>query len=323
MTSLLSGELASLLAGSQGRPFDVLCLGLNSLDRLCLVPGWPVRGGKLRMAEMAVSGGGQAATAACALVRLGHRVAYAGVCGDDEAGHQAGPMLAAFGVEPVGLKVKPGARSQQALILVEQGEAERTIIWYRDEACSLDPGDLDPGLIASCRVLHLDGHFPEASLAAARLAREAGAVVSLDGERIHPQTPELVSLCQVVVGCEDYAQRLTGEDDPRRALERLAEMGPLWAGRTLGPAGAEMLAQGRWRAQPGFAVAAVDSTGAGDVFHAGLIHALLRGQGPGPALATACAAAALSVTGLGGRSALPSREQTASLAGTSPAAGQS
>jgi sugar/nucleoside kinase (ribokinase family) len=139
-------------------------------------------------------------------------------------------------------------------------------------------------------------------------------VVSLDGERIHPQTPELVSLCHVVVGCEDYAQRLTGQDDPRRALALLAGMGPLWAGRTLGARGAEMLAEGRWRAQPGFAVRAVDTTGAGDVFHAGLVHALLLGQGPAQALATACAAAALSVTALGGRSALPTREETARLA---------
>jgi sugar/nucleoside kinase (ribokinase family) len=322
MTSPVSGELASLLAGSQGRPFDVLCLGLNSLDRLCLVPGWPTRGGKLRMAELAASGGGQAATAACALARLGHRAAYAGVCGDDEAGRQAGPLLAGFGVEPTGLVVKPGTRSQQALILVEQGDAERTIIWYRDESCHLGPGDLDPGLIASCRVLHLDGHFPEASLLAARLAREAGAVVSLDGERVHPQTPELVSLCHVVVGCEDYAQRLTGQGDPHRALTLLAEMGPLWAGRTLGARGAQMLAGGLWHEQPGFAVAAVDTTGAGDVFHAGLIHALLLGQGPGPALATACAAAALSVTGLGGRSALPTREETARLAAASAAPGR-
>jgi ribokinase len=310
------GEIASLLAGSQGRPFDVLCLGLNSLDHLCLVPGWPTRGGKLRMEGLVASGGGQAATAACALARLGHHVAYAGVCGDDEAGLQAGPLLAHWGVVPAGLVVKPGTRSQQALILVERGDAERTIIWYRDEACRLDPVDLDEGLIASCRVLHLDGHFPEASLAAARLARAAGAVVSLDGERIHPQTPELVSLCHVVVGCEDYAQRLTGREDPDQALAELAAMGPLWAGRTLGARGARMLAEGVGRHQPGFAVEAVDTTGAGDVFHAGLVHALLLGQGPGPALATACAAAALSVTALGGRGALPDRARTARLAAT-------
>ncbi len=311
----MSGELERLLAGSKGRPFDVLCLGLNSLDHLCLVPGWPERGGKLRTERMEVGGGGQAATAACALARLGHRVAYAGVRGDDAAGWEAEPALRSWGVDPAGLVIKPGTRSQQAFIMVERDGGERTIIWYRDEACRFEPADLDPALVASSQVLHLDGHFQEASLEAARLARRAGLVVSLDGERVHPGSEELVSLCHLVLGCEDYPQRLTGEQDPERALKRLAGLGPLWAGRTLGARGAEMLAGGELHRQAGFTVEALDTTGAGDVFHAGLLHGLLLGQGPAPALATACAAAALSVTGLGGRSALPDRGQVARLAG--------
>lgn len=74
-----------------------------------------------------------------------------------------------------------------------------------------------------------------------------------------------------------------------------------------------MLADGELVSHPGFAVEAVDTTGAGDVFHAGLAHAVLEGQGPGQALATACALAAISVTALGGRTALPDREGLAAF----------
>jgi ribokinase len=287
----------------------VLCLGLNASDHLCRVPGFPQRGGKLRMSELVFSGGGQAATAACALARLGHRVAYAGVCGDDEPGRQVAPLLERFGVEPLGLVLKPGTRSQQALILVEEKTAERTIIWFRDQDCHMNPADLDPDLITQCRVLHLDGHFIEASLQAARLAREAGVVVSLDGERVFPGTMELVSLCDVVVGSEDFAQRLTGLTDPQAALAALADLGPAWVGRTLGPQGAELWAGGQRNLQPAFSVPALDTTGAGDVFHAGLVHAILLAQPPAQALSTACALAAISVTALGGRSALADTEQ--------------
>ena len=87
----------------------------------------------------------------------------------------------------------------------------------------------------------------------------------------------------------------------------MAAMGPLWAGRTMGEKGAQMLAEGKFFAHPGFAVEAIDTTGAGDVFHAGMAHAILEGQGPSQALATACALAAISVTALGGRTALPGR----------------
>ncbi len=301
------GPLAVPAAGR--RPWDALCLGLNAADNLCLVPRFPRQGGKLRVSAFAAMGGGQAATAACALARLGHRVAYAGAVGDDEPGRLAGPRLARFGVEPKGLVVKPGAGSQQAFILVEQGSAERTIIWTRDRACRLEPEDLDRELIASCRLLHLDGHFVEAGLEAARIARAAGAVVTMDAERVKPGTAELVGLCHVVVGERDFPQRLTGLDDPRESLEAMAALGPLWAGRTLGERGAEMLAQGELLRHPGFAVQAVDTTGAGDVFHAGLAHAVLLGQGPRQALATACGLAAISVSALGGRGALAGREE--------------
>ena len=302
-------SLAPLELPREARPYDVLCLGLNACDHICLVPGPPPRGGKLRMRRMVTTGGGQAATAACALARLGWRVAYAGVCGDDEAGRRVEPWLRAFGVESVGLVVRPGTGSQRAFIMVEEGSGERTIVWYRDQDCVLRPEDLDPRLIASARVLHLDGHFLEASLAAARLAREHGTLVSLDGERVHPGSRELAALCQVVVGSRRYPRRLTGVEDPARAVAQIAALGPRWAGYTDGERGAWLWVEGRLLHQPAFTVQAVDTTGAGDVFHAGLVHAILLGRGPEEALRTACGLAALSVTALGGRGRLATRDE--------------
>ncbi|MCF8063715.1 MAG: hypothetical protein K9K65_04310 [Desulfarculaceae bacterium] len=259
------------------------------------------------MRRMINSGGGQAATAACALARLGHRVSYAGAVGDDQAGRLAQTRLGEFGVDTGGLVVKPGARSQEAFILVEEGGGERTIVWARDETCRLEPDDLSREQLVSCRLLHLDGHFIAAGLEAARVARAAGAVVTLDAERVREGTAELVSLCHVVMGDRDFAQRLTGKDNPTEALKALADMGPLWAGRTMGEGGAQLLAKGELFSHPGFAVRALDTTGAGDVFHAGMADAILLGQGPGQTLASACALAAISVTALGGRTALPDR----------------
>ncbi|MEW5914443.1 MAG: PfkB family carbohydrate kinase [Thermodesulfobacteriota bacterium] len=303
---MAAGGLPPLIAAGR-RPWDVLCLGNNAADSLCLVPHFPERGSKLRMTRFLATGGGQAATAACALARLGHRVAYAGAVGDDPAGELAASRLREAGVDPCGLVVRPGATSQQAFIMVEEGGGERTIIWTRDPACHLDPAELDPNLVTSCRTLHLDGHFIEVNLTAARLARDSGALVCLDGERIQEGTLELVRLCHVVVGERSFPQRLTGVADPQESLRALADLGPAWAGRTLGHQGAEMLVDGQLYCHPGFVVQVVDSTGAGDVFHAGLLHAILLGQTPAQALATANALAAISTTALGGRSALADR----------------
>jgi sulfofructose kinase len=301
------------LPEAQGRRYDAICLGLNAFDHLCLVERFPTRGGKLRMSRMITSGGGQSATAACCLSRLGWRVAYAGVHGDDDAGGKTEPWLEEFGVDPAGLVRKPGTGSQQAFIMVEGETAERTIVWHRDDACRLEPADVEPELIEAGRILHLDGHFLEPSLKAARIARQHGLLVSLDGERVYEGTRELVSLCHVVFGSHRFAQRLTGIEDPRESLEALASMGPVWAGRTLGADGAEMLVAGDYIKHPGFKVKAVDTTGAGDVFHAGIVHAMLMNQGPRQALATACAVAAMSVTALGGRNALPTKNELESF----------
>jgi sugar/nucleoside kinase (ribokinase family) len=193
--------------------------------------------------------------------------------------------------------------------MVRAHDGERTIFWERDESLCLLPEDLDPNLIASCRVLHLDGHFLEASLAAAKIAKESGVLVSLDGERVYPGTEKLVSLCDVVVGERSFPSRLTGEKDPDKALAILSEMGPAWVGRTMGSEGAVLLANGREYRRKAFKVKAVDTTGAGDILHAGMIHGILKGQEPEQALATACAVAAFSVTELGGRSALPDQAE--------------
>ncbi len=298
---------------AQGRRYDAICLGLNAFDHLCLVDRFPSRGGKLRMSRIITSGGGQSATAACCLARLGWRVAYAGVHGDDQAGQMTEPWLRDFDVEPAGLVCKPGTGSQQAFIMVEEKSAERTIVWHRDDACRLEPEDVDPELIKTGRVLHLDGHFLEPSLKAARIARKHGLLISLDGERVYEGTRELVSLCHVVIGSKRFAQRLTGIEESRKALEALAALGPVWAGRTLGSEGVEMLVAGQYIKQFGFNVEAVDTTGAGDVFHAGMVHAMLMNQDPGQALGTACAVAAMSVTELGGRSALPTMSELESF----------
>ena len=289
------------------RKFGAVCLGVATCDYLCLVPGYPVRGEKTYIKQMSVGGGGQAATAACALCRLGQKAAFAGVCGDDEAGEKIVKWFREDGVDVSGLVQRPGGDSLQSFIMVEEPDAERTIVCHHGSNYQLRPEEVLPGLIASAQVLHLDGHYMAASLEAARMAKRHGVLVSMDGERIFPQTEELLSLCDVAVACHDFPQRLTGIEDPHEALRAMARKGPAWVGRTMGAGGCELLAGGKFYYQPAYPVKALDTTGAGDVFHGGLVYAILTGQPPQEALATASALAALSVTGLGGRQNLPNK----------------
>ncbi|MCY3825591.1 MAG: PfkB family carbohydrate kinase [Nitrospinae bacterium] len=290
------------------KKFDAVGIGLNSADQFCVVREYPKQNTKSGILEIAREGGGQAATAMAALARLGLNVAYIGVVGDDEAGAFSLSSLEAEGVNVDGVVMQRGRASQFALIIVQQeGEEEekgaRTILWRRE--VSLAPEDVGEEIVRAGRALHLDGHYIEAEIAAARWAREEGAPVFLDAERAPEGIEDLIGLTDYLVAAEDFPALLTGVSDHREALRRLHAMGPEVVGVTLGARGALAYDGARFYESPGFHVDVLDTTGAGDAFHGGFLYGVLRKMGLEDTLRFANAVAAMNCTALGGRTALP------------------
>ena len=117
----------------------------------------------------------------------------------------------------------------------------------------------------------------------------------------------------MIVGAE-FPARLTGISDLRRALALHAKRGPWFVGVTLGPGGALAYVHDEFHYVPAFRVPVVDSTGAGDIFHAGSIYGLLQGWPARETLRFAAAAAALKCEKLGGRPGIPTLERAMALA---------
>ena len=290
------------------KKFDVVGIGLNSVDQFCVVNEYPQANTKSGILEMAREGGGQAATAMVALARLGLCAAYIGAVGDDETGAFSLASLKAEGVNVDGVITQKGRASQFALIIVQQeGDEEekgsRTILWRRE--VSLAPEDVREEVVRAGRSLHLDGHQIEAEILAARWAREEGAPVFLDAERAPGGIEELIGLTDYLMAAEDFPALLTGVSDHREALRLLHAMGPKVVGVTLGGCGALAYDGARFYVSPGFHVDVVDTTGAGDAFHAGFLYGVLRKIGLEDTLRFANAVAAMNCTALGGRAALP------------------
>jgi sugar/nucleoside kinase (ribokinase family) len=109
----------------------------------------------------------------------------------------------------------------------------------------------------------------------------------------------------IPIFAEHVASELTGERDLETALRKLRKPHMTLLCTTLGTNGAAMLAGDRFIRQPAFQIDAVDTTGAGDVFRAGFIYALLRGDTPDAILRFACAAAAVSCTRRGAINSVP------------------
>jgi sugar/nucleoside kinase (ribokinase family) len=286
--------------------FDVVGLGLNAVDHLCVVPHYPEFNSKIKMLEYSKQGGGQVATAMVTCVRLGLKAKYIGKVGDDEFGKFSLESLAKEGVDVSELMVEKGAKSQFAFILIEQGSGERTIIWDRDDKLKIHLHELKKESVCSGRVLHLDTHEVAASIQAARWAREEGIPVVLDAEKVKEGTAELLPWVDILIADSTFPKSMTGCDDVIEGLEKLQKLGPPFICVTLGKEGSIALYKGEIVKSPGFRVPCKDTTGSGDVFHGAFIYGMIQNWGIREILQFSHAAAALKCRSLGGRSGIPS-----------------
>jgi sugar/nucleoside kinase (ribokinase family) len=161
----------------------------------------------------------------------------------------------------------------------------------------------------------VDARFPEAQIDAARRARASGSLVMLDCGHPRRGVDELLSLSDVAIFPVTYmhaTQRHAREaaDFVAWLSARLAPEGRRLAGLTLGERGCWIAAGDEEPVHvPALPVEAMDTTGAGDVFHGAFLHDLLRGASPAGAARFAGAAAALSCLALTGRAPLPPEDE--------------
>lgn len=295
--------------------FDVVGIGENSVDEIYRLPSFPQPGtatAKMQVRERVRLPGGQVATAMSACASWGLRTAYLGVFGDDEHGGLVRTALAQRGVDVSYAPVRAGA-NRHAAILVDERSGDRVVLWDREPAMTLLPEDVSPALVSSARLVHVDDTDAAVALRASSLARDAGAMVTSDIESADVGTAELISAVTVAVFASHVPQVLTGETDPARALRALRQRHDAMLCITRGERGSLLLAGDALYEVPAFPVTPVDTTGAGDVFRAGMIYGLLRGEPPHMLLQWGNAAAALACTRRGAMDSVPSLEQVQAL----------
>ncbi len=293
----------------QGSPVQVFGVGQCSLDYIGKISTYPPPDRKCEFSDMIIQGGGTVATALVALARWGVSCALAGVLGDDSFGKMIQNSLEEEGIDTSGVKIRRGSDSQFAFIVAEPGLGRRTVFWRRPTGSPLTPEEIDPGMVERARILHTDGRFPEASLTACRMARSAGVPVTVDAGSFREELVELARVSDHFIASEIFSAAFLGKEDPREACRRLSELGPRVAAVTLGAKGYTALAEGRWIQKPAYPVNPVDTTGCGDVFHAGYIYGLLQGWNYEKSFDFAAWAAAMVSLRMGGRSGIPTRQQ--------------
>ena len=288
------------------RPFDIVGLGGNAVDRIIRLPRHPIPGEKLQVAHWVSQGGGRAATALVAAARFGLRICYLGGVGDDAEGRESLARLREEGIDTSHVRVRPGGLTQRAFILVEETTGERTILWGRGEGIMLEADEIEPDLVRSGRLFYTDAQNPPASAHAARLAKEAGMPVLADLESPRPGTESLLPMLDLLIASSDFPEAATGAsslEEATRVLEESTSGGLIVV--TRGAGGAVARIGGRLETFPAYAVDAIDTTGAGDVFHGAFATACILGLDLRDAIDFGNAVAAMKCRRLGGRDGIP------------------
>jgi sugar/nucleoside kinase (ribokinase family) len=262
------------------------------------------------------------ATAAAVCARLGWRARYVGSFGDDMFGELSRQSLVDEGVSLEGSRTVPGATNQFAIILVDAPSGERTVLWDRHPALTLDPEAVSRDDVTSGRILVVDCHDTPASAQAAKYARDGGVLTVVDVEKVRPRINELLQNIDAIIASQEFPSELTGHEEPGRALQAIArEFSTPLVCVTLGEGGSLALCNGREVRTPGFAVDCLDSTGAGDAFRGGFAAGVLRFADGDveDVLRYANAVAALNCRRLGARGGMPTVEEVDELLCASPA----
>jgi sulfofructose kinase len=232
---------------------------------------------------------------------------YVGILGDDDAAALHREAFFKAGVETQIVTVAGGV-SPQSLILVDGG-GERTVLCRRDERVALKPGDLVREWIVNARALHVDGYDTEAAIEAAGWAREAGIPVIADLDEVYPGVEKLLENVDYLIVSRDIPSRLVAASDLETALRQMQRRyGCRLTAATLGQEGVLAWDGTQLHHAPAYAVPVIDTTGAGDIFHAGFIYGLFRDWPLERQLDFACAAAAMNCMAIGARGGIASAQ---------------
>ena len=282
---------------------DVVGVGINSTDTLIDLPHFPSHDSKVEIRRISRFAGGQVASAMAACQSWGLSTRYVGKIGDDDAAAFQRAELERARVQSHWITAS-GSSSQLAYILVDS-TGERTILWHREPRVALLPSDLNREWVTESRALLVDGHDTAAAAAAARWAREAKIPVIADVDNIYPGLESLLEKVDYLISSSTFPSRFTGNPDILQALLELARRFRFRiCGATLGSSGVVAWDGEAFQYAPAFRVHTVDTTGAGDIFHAAFVYSLLAGWPLDRQLNFSCAAAGLNCTALGARSGI-------------------
>jgi sugar/nucleoside kinase (ribokinase family) len=288
-------------------------VGLATVDLLFVSPRMELR--LVDASVFSMQGGGSAANMLATLAVMGERTRFFGRVAEDEHGQFIRRSMQDLGVDATMLTTEKGRVSPVSILQIDELSRRRRILRSRGNITPLSPRDLPPGLLKDASMLVIDGSQPALQAAIAEKAREKGITVLLNASQLSGGMGELLSLSDIVIGSERFANELAPSDELRESLREILNLGPRIALITLGDSGSVGLEGSKLVEQEALDVFVADTSGAGDAFAGAFAHAHLQGWPLERAVPFANAAAGLVCRSIGARSGLPTVEEVMAAMG--------
>ncbi|WP_426700186.1 carbohydrate kinase family protein [Rhodanobacter sp. Col0626] len=280
----------------------------------------PTPGREVLAEDFCMTPGSSSMICAMGLARLGDPVSFHGKVGADTWGDHCLDALRRAGIDVASVQQDPNLRTGVTASL--STPQDRALVTFAGAIDVLRADDVGDALLAGADHLHVSSYYLQRALrpdcrALFARARKAGLTTSLD-PGFDPQQAwgddlrDTLNEVDLFLPNELELAAITGHDDVLDGLRAL-DLGHTLTVVKRGQRGCASLDHGRLHEVPAFAVDPVDSTGAGDSFDAGFLHAWLRGLPLHDCMRWGSACGSLSTRGTGGTTAQASALEVEAL----------
>ena len=293
----------------------ILCIGMPVRDLTFRIDAMPARGAKKRAEHFAEICGGNAINAAIGIARLGGRALLTGPMGDraEPAQHTLLDQLAREGIDATHLVAMPGLTTPVSAVMLDDS-GERSIVTFRDPGLWQVRLPDAATLLPYCDAILIENRCAPFGVELCAAARSRCLAVVVDIDRPMALSDPLLTVASHLVFSSDALRATASATSDAEALDKLAALTPAFLAGTRGPHGTIWRDEaGRLQETPSFAVQAVDTLGAGDIFHGAYVYsAMARPELPWREhFVFARAASAHAIQHLGNEASLPGLDDIA------------
>ncbi len=289
----------------------IVGIGANVYDTLITLPTYPTEDTKMRATGLKEAGGGPCATGLVAASKLGESTAYIGALAKDGGGEFLLRDMQRFGVSTQYVDVVENKSSFSSVVWLCADKATRTCVFNKENLPNFEIDEHKAQAIKDAKILMVDGNELENAIKGAKIAKAAGTKVLYDAGGLYDGIKWLLPLADILIPSEEFALAHTKKDSAEDAAKELYRLySPEVVVITQGKKGGIIFDGQSIKNYPSFKVNAIDSNGAGDVFHGAFAFAVTRGYGYYDACIFSSGVSALKCTKVGARDGVPSFTET-------------